>query len=50
MDCEICKLSFTVYRDPMVINCGHSFCKACINSMKMCPFDKIIITKITKNY
>lgn len=50
MDCDICKLSFTVSRIPMVINCGHSFCNNCATKMKKCPLDKTDITKIVKNF
>lgn len=50
MYCEICKEPYTYGRDPMVINCGHSFCSYCIYKMNRCPFDKEPIKKINKNY
>ena len=43
-----CLICGGVFVDPLQIHdCGHIFCKSCINNLEECPLDQIIIQKDT---
>ena len=50
MECSICLESYdTKVKRPMMIECGHTFCRECLAKIKQtsnqCPFDSIVISK-----
>lgn len=49
LTCGICEYSFTdIERKPMVLTCGHSLCKKCLDSSNMkkeCPWCKVVFDK-----
>ena len=58
MDCRVCANKFGKFRIPLVLECGHSICKECIDqiyrSSYRCPYDnkKLVIPpkKLKPNY
>ena len=50
MECAICLEKYDAkVKRPMMIDCGHTFCKICVKKIKLasnrCPYDAIIIEK-----
>ena len=50
MECAICLENYDAkVKRPMMIDCGHTFCRVCLEKIKLasnqCPFDSIIIKK-----
>ena len=45
-NCNLCYENFNKERKPMVMNCGHTLCSACLNKIKdKCPYCKSDIKK-----
>jgi len=52
-----CSICFLLFEEPLVISCGHSFCKRCLQSLKpyqlYCPLCRIpfsSVENLPKNY
>lgn len=44
----LCKICNRVYKDPTIMSCGHSYCKACSMSMELCPVDGKSMTAVSR--
>nr|CAB3267212.1 ZF(TRAF/RING)-5 zinc finger protein [Phallusia mammillata] len=47
----LCKICHKVYKDPIIMSCGHSFCRRCSKSVDACPVDnkkmKLVLPNLT---
>ena len=60
INCSICENQFSIFCKPLVLPCGHTYCKQCLKNMSIasnqikCPIDKKFvhtdITEIPPNY
>ena len=50
LECPIC---LDIFKNPLIDNCGHTFCKKCIEKFllndKNCPFSKNLIKNLFPN-
>ncbi|OMJ68998.1 hypothetical protein SteCoe_33406 [Stentor coeruleus] len=48
--CTICYCKYSLKTNtPLVLTCGHTFCKACVTKMTKCPQCRLIISSTTIN-
>nr|XP_039272033.1 E3 ubiquitin-protein ligase TRAF7-like [Styela clava] len=45
----LCKICNRVYKVPIIMSCGHSFCKTCTMTLEHCPVDGKAMTPIVDN-
>ncbi|CAK8697866.1 E3 ubiquitin-protein ligase TRAF7-like isoform X2 [Clavelina lepadiformis] len=45
----LCKICLRVYKDPVIMSCGHSFCRGCSHSKDVCPVDNKKMNTIITN-
>lgn len=50
MECIVCYNLYNHDNHPYIIDCGHTFCKMCIQNIKFCPLCRTENTKHIKNY
>ncbi|KAK2142968.1 hypothetical protein LSH36_891g01006 [Paralvinella palmiformis] len=46
-----CQLCNKVFRDPVIVSCGHTFCRRCVTmrEKEICPVDKVALTIVVSN-
>ena len=47
--CPVCFCRYTKERLPLVLGCGHTFCKTCISRVPRCPFCRRNVTSTAAN-
>ncbi|CAM2717067.1 unnamed protein product [Rotaria socialis] len=45
--CPICR---RIFRDPVITQCGHTFCRKCTSSAILCPYDQQALQTFVSNY
>ncbi|CAF1562167.1 unnamed protein product [Rotaria magnacalcarata] len=45
--CSICR---RIFRDPVITQCGHTFCRKCTSSAILCPYDQQVLQTFVSNY
>jgi len=50
MECSICLEDFSLRNEPYVLNCGHSICNDCKDSVEVCPICRTVIISRNKNF
>ncbi|KAK1342372.1 hypothetical protein QTO34_015137 [Cnephaeus nilssonii] len=44
-----CQLCYSVFRDPVITMCGHTFCRRCALKLEKCPVDNAKLTVVVNN-
>ncbi|CAF4281967.1 unnamed protein product, partial [Adineta steineri] len=45
-----CPISCRIFRDPIVTQCSHTFCRRCISTTIQCPYDQQILQTFVSNH